>query len=52
MLPDRGTVYYIYDIDKDIVLFNASVVVDDDNKIISIVIGLCKEPHKLCFLYL
>ena len=40
---DRGDVY---------VFFQAAVVVDDDNKIISIAIGMCLNPKRLCFLYL
>ena len=49
---DRGDVYYIYDIDQKDVFFQAAVVVDDDNKIISIAIGMCDHPQRLCFLYL
>ena len=49
---DRGDVYYIYDKDLKGVFFQAAVVVDDDNKIISIAIGMCFNPKRLCFLYL
>ena len=49
---DRGNVYYIYDKDLKGVFFQAAVVVDDDNKIISIAIGMCLNPKRLCFLYL
>ena len=49
---DRGDVYYIYDKDLKGVFFQAAVVVDDDNKIISIAIGMCLNPKRLCFLYL
>ena len=49
---DRGNVYYIYDIDEDGVFFYASVVVDDNYKIISIAIVMCDHPQRLCFLYL
>ena len=49
---DRGDVYYIYDKDLKGVSFQAAVVVDDDNKIISIAIGMCLNPKRLCFLYL
>ena len=48
---DRGNVYYIYDIDEDGVFFYASVVVDDNYKIISIAIVMCDHPQRLCFLY-
>ena len=48
---DKGDVYYI-DIDGDGVFFQAAVVVDDDYKIISIAIGMCDHPQRLCFLYL
>ena len=50
--PDRGNIYYIYDIDKKDIYFEASVIVDDDYKIISIAIGICGQPQRLCFLYL
>ena len=50
--PDRGDIYYIYDIDKKNIYFEASVIVDDDYKIISIAIGICGQPQRLCFLYL
>ena len=49
--PDRGNIYYIYDIDEDGVFFYASVVVDDNYKIISIAIVMCDHPQRLCFLY-
>lgn len=49
---DRGDVYYIYDKNLKGVFFQAAVVVDDDNKIISIAIGMCLNPKRLCFLYL
>ena len=49
---DKGDVYYIYDKDLKGVFFQAAVVVDDDNKIISIAIGICGQPQRLCFLYL
>ena len=49
---DKGDVYYIYDKDLKGVFFQAAVVVDDDNKIISIAIGMCLNPKRLCFLYL
>ena len=49
---DRGDVYYIYDKNLKGVFFQAAVVVDDDNKIISIAIGICLNPKRLCFLYL
>ena len=50
--PDRGDIYYIYDIDKKDVFFQASIIVDDDYKIISIALGMCDHPQRLCFLYL
>ena len=49
---DRGDVYYIYDIDQKGVFFQASIIVDDDYKIISIALGMCDLPQRLCFLYL
>ena len=49
---DRGNVYYIYDKDLKGVFFYASVVVDDNYKIISIAIVMCDHPQRLCFLYL
>ena len=49
---DRGDVYYIYDKNLKGVFFQAAVVVADDNKIISIAIGMCLNPKRLCFLYL
>ena len=49
---DRGDVYYIYDKNLKGVFFQAALVVDDDNKIISIAIGMCLNPKRLCFLYL
>ena len=52
IVPDRGNIYYIYDIDKKDIYFEASVIVDDDYKIISIAIGICGQPQRLCFLYL
>ena len=48
---DRGNVYYIYDKDLKGVFFYASVVVDDNYKIISIAIVMCDHPQRLCFLY-
>ena len=48
---DRGDVYYIYDKDLKGVFFYASVVVDDNYKIISIAIVMCDHPQRLCFLY-
>ena len=48
---DKGDVYYI-DIDGEGIFFQAAVVVDDDYKIISIAIGMCDHPQRLCFLYL
>ena len=49
---DRGDIFYIYDIDQKGVFFQASIIVDDDYKIISIALGMCDLPQRLCFLYL
>ena len=49
---DRGDIFYIYDIDQKGVFFQASIIVDDDYKIISIALGMCDHPQRLCFLYL
>ena len=49
---DREDIFYIYDIDQKGVFFQASIIVDDDYKIISIALGMCDLPQRLCFLYL
>ena len=51
---DRGDIFYIYiyDIDQKGVFFQASIIVDDDYKIISFALGMCERPKRLCFLYL
>ena len=52
MFSDKGDVYYIYDTTKDVVFFEASIVVNDDLEIISIAVGMCDHPQRLCFIYL
>jgi len=48
---DRGDIFYIYDIDQKGIFFQASIIVDDDYKIISVALGMCDLPQRLCFLY-
>ena len=52
MRSDRGDVYYIHDLTKDEVIILASIVVNDDLEIISIAVGMCDHPQRLCFIYL
>lgn len=47
---DRGTIFYIYSIDEELVLWPTATVVDEQYNIVCMGVHFCNNPKRLCLM--